>query len=97
MLSCVPFHPPFNDAQTSVGRGVPERSGQPRLVIPPLLVGRQYRYDGVHDDALIVHCAPPRYEICRAGGVLQRTCTAATVPRRDGGEEVRTRGPRTTV
>jgi len=71
----VPFHPPFNDSQTSVGRAVPESSGEPRLVVPALLIGRQYRYDGVHDDALVVHCTLPRYEICHADVTLQRTCT----------------------
>lgn len=54
----IPFYPPFNDAQTSVGRA--ERGGQPQLVVLPLLVGRKYRYDGVHDDALVVHCSAGR-------------------------------------
>lgn len=64
-MSFIPFHPPFNDTQTSVGR-LPEC--RHRLFELTLLIGWQYRYNGVHHDALVVHDA-----------ILNITTTAAAV------------------
>lgn len=50
----IPFHPSFNDAQTSVGR-LPER--RQRLFVRALLVRRQYRNNRVHHNTLVVHGA----------------------------------------